>query len=160
MMGTCQIIGDSGYVWFLKCDSLRKGQVCSSTGELGKRTWPLLGMLESALIETKLCERYIVENSIEGFCNIHGASSFYGLLLVNLVLLDMKENHLFPNGYPDIKKQQDRKIVTSHFTSGMFTHAHQQQVDLQKYTASGTTFLNQRGKKKGSPLSIQYYSII
>ena len=36
MMGTCQIIGDSGYVWFLKCDSLRKGQVRSSTGELGQ----------------------------------------------------------------------------------------------------------------------------
>lgn len=35
----------------------------------GKRTWPLLGMLESALIETKLCERHTVENSIECFCN-------------------------------------------------------------------------------------------
>lgn len=65
-------------------------------------------MLESAFIQTKLCERYIVENSIEGFCNIHGASSLSGSTLSEFGPPELEENHLFPNGYPDIKKQQDR----------------------------------------------------
>ena len=161
MMGTRQIIGDSGYLWFLKCYSLRKVQVWSSTGELGKGTWPLLGMLESTWIPTKLCERYTVEDSMEGFCNIQGPSSFSGSTLSlgqelplnhdpwNLVLLNMKENHLFLRGYPDIKKQQDRKIATSRVTSGMFTQRPSATGGFAKTQRIRDNFFNQHGKKKG-----------
>lgn len=122
MMGTCQIIGDSGYVWFLKCDSLRKGQVCSSTGELGKRTWPLLGMLESAFIQTKLCERHTVENSIEGFCNIHSASSFSGCTLSEFGPPESEGKPSVSKWLPRHQEVTRSQIATSHVTSGMFAH--------------------------------------
>ncbi len=63
----------------------------------------------------------------------------------------MKENHLFLHGYPDIKKQQDRKIATSRITSGMFTQRPSATGGFAKTQRIRDNFFNQdqHGKKKG-----------